>query len=256
MKEAATMSIGKLKLAGALVVCGLVGTSVSLAQGTAPKSASAQAEPGVLLHLGVTAGKVADGKVSDATGKISGAVVQGNPVRTTIGPGEGYQFDGAKDWLLLAEDFKSVKSALPVRDFTVTTWVNLQKTTQYGSIIGTSQDNGNSEAGWMLGYSEDTFYLALASKGADDGDGKLTFLRGKTNYEAGRLYHVVATYDGQRMRLYVNGVLDGESAEQSGAILWPQEAPMTRDASCRRSRDSRPPLGSARAEQRAAGTAP
>ncbi|MGC6489218.1 MAG: metallophosphoesterase, partial [Planctomycetota bacterium] len=88
------------------------------------------------------------------------------------------------------------------------------------------QDNGNAEAGWVLGYDEQHFTFGLASQGADDGDGRMTYLKGKTRYDEGRYYHVCATYDGAVMRLYVNGALDAEARDQSGPILYPAHAPL------------------------------
>jgi len=66
----------------------------------------------------------------------------------------------------------------------------------------------------------------LASEGANDGDGKMTYLRGKSKYELGKWYHVAAVYDGAQLRLYVNGELDATSDQQSGDILYPREAPV------------------------------
>ena len=39
-------------------------------------------------------------------------------------------------------------------------------------------------------------------------------------YKKGVWYHVVGTYDGELMRLYQNGELVAESAEQTGPILY------------------------------------
>ena len=35
----------------------------------------------------------------------------------------------------------------------------------------------------------------------------MTYMRGKTQYEEGRFHHVVCTYDGKTMALYVDGKL-------------------------------------------------
>ena len=102
----------------------------------------------------------------------------------------------------------------------------MYKRQEWGGILGVIQDNGGAEKGWVLGYNEHHFTFALASDGADDGDGLMTYLAGKTRYDEGRFYHVCATYDGAVMRLYVNGKLDGESKAQSGTILYPDHAPL------------------------------
>ncbi len=189
---------------------------------------------------------------TDGTGKVSGAVV-GNPMKTTIGPANGYAFDGMGDWLVLSPDISRSRAGLPVRDFTASAWVNLRKTTQYGGIVGAIQDNGGFEKGWQLGYSDDVFTFALATTGADDGDGLMTYLRGTTAIEPGRWYHVAATYDGSAMRLFVNGVQEGESRQQSGEILYPAQTPYT--AACYMDDNEKFPMAGALAEVKVLGRA-
>ncbi|MFN9877099.1 MAG: LamG domain-containing protein, partial [Planctomycetota bacterium] len=108
---------------------------------------------------------------------------------------------------------------LPTKDFTVSAWVVIDQPEEWGGFAGVIQDNGDAESGWILGYNQDVFTFSLATKGANDGDGKMTYLNGKTKFEPGKFYHVVGVYDGQQMQLYVNGQLDGESTEQTGEVL-------------------------------------
>ena len=91
--------------------------------------------------------------------------------------------------------------------------MSINTTTRWGGIIGTIQDNGDAEQGWLLGYDEDSFTFALASDGSDDGNGRLTYLDGTTPIETGRWYHVAGIYDGTTMRLYVNGLLQNVGTE-------------------------------------------
>ncbi len=139
--------------------------------------------------------------------------------------GDSVLLNGRSAGCEVTTDLNSIKKYLPTKDLTVSAWVSIKERKQYGGIVGTLQDNGDSEKGWLLGYDEDVFAFALASKGADDGDGKMTYLRGKTKYETDKLYHVVAVYDGSEMQLYVNGQLDGSTTEQNGEILYPETAP-------------------------------
>jgi len=140
--------------------------------------------------------------------------------------GGGMLFDGKSNCIVLADDFAKSQQKLPKKHMTATAWVAVNTPVQWGGVIGCVQDNGDAEAGWVLGYDQHHFTFGLASKGADDGDGKITYLAGKTRYELGRYYHVCGTYDGKVQRIYVNGRLDGESKVQSGALLYAKSAPL------------------------------
>lgn len=127
---------------------------------------------------------------------------------------------------VVSDDHRSIQDVLPKSELTVAAWVAIDKPERWGGIISAISDDGNKESGWLLGYNEKTFMFGLASQGADDGDGMLTYLRGKTPWEAGKMYFVVATYDGTTMALYVNGQLDATSIEQQGEILYPESTPV------------------------------
>lgn len=150
----------------------------------------------------------------------------GTPTLQQDARGESMYFDG-KSALVVADSLADLRKTLPRQHVTLATWVSIETPQQWGGVFSLFQDNGNAEQGVVLGYDEQVFLFGLASAGADDGDGKMTYLRGKTKYELGRLYHVVAVYDGEAMQLYVNGQLEATSKEQHGAILWPAEASLT-----------------------------
>lgn len=105
-------------------------------------------DPGLVFRWSPADAKITGTTGADATGKVTVKVV-GRPGRSTIGPGEGTTFDGA--CLLLSEDIATDRTALPTREFTVSAWVNLAETLEYGGIIGAVQDNGPAEKGWLLG---------------------------------------------------------------------------------------------------------
>lgn len=121
----------------------------------------------------------------------------------------------------VSENAEELIEGLPVKDMTVSAWVAIENPAKWGGLIGIISDDGNAESGWLLGYRENRFTFALASKGADDGDGRLTYLDSVTEWTPGKLYHVVGVYDGVEMSLYVNGKLESASKDQSGAILYP-----------------------------------
>lgn len=177
-------------------------------------------EDRLLLHFATGTHPIEDGRWLDLT-HTAAAEVKGSPVFESIGPAQGLRLDGRNDWLLVAPDRESASPLLPAREFSVTAWVLLDDTRADGGLAGFVQDNGDFEKGWVLGYDKQAFTFRLASTGADDGDGKLTTLRARSTIETGRWRHVAATYDGTTMRLYVNGNPEGESAAQSGDILYP-----------------------------------
>ncbi|MBA4030939.1 MAG: metallophosphoesterase [Planctomyces sp.] len=149
----------------------------------------------------------------------------GAPRPITIGPAEGLLLDGAKDYLVIAENVAAAGKLLPKREMTVSAWVNLNATGPWGAIAGCLEDTGDYEKGWLLGYENGKFSFALASQGSDDGNGRMTYLTAKDPIELGRWYHIAGTYDGQMMKLYVNGQLAGESKAQSGDILYEPKSP-------------------------------
>ncbi|MGY8768494.1 MAG: metallophosphoesterase [Pirellulales bacterium] len=166
--------------------------------------------------------------------------IDGQTLKATLGPdatitgnvkmvqdplGESLLLSGIGSVCTVVNYINADAKYLPKQAMTVAAWVSIDAPQEWGGIIGTIQDNGNVESGWVLGYNNDTFTFALASTGADDGDGLITYLAAKTKYELGRMYHVVGVYDGQEMQIFVNGKLEGSSDIQSGDILYPQQAP-------------------------------
>ncbi len=149
-------------------------------------------------------------------GKVVGAHAM-----LTDNDAEALFLKGGECGVVLAENFVDAKRFLPQESLTVSAWVSVDKPLPWGGLLGVIQDNGDSEFGWLLGYNESRFSFALRGK---QGPGKLTYLSGKTEYKPGRLYHLVAVYDGKTMQLYVDGKLDAESREQSGPVVYPDSS--------------------------------
>lgn len=147
-----------------------------------------------------------------------------NPREEKVGKMDCLRFGSPESILIAKQPWDQVRAILPEDQLTVSAWVSLDETQPYGGIVSAFQDNGNAETGWMLGYNQESFTFALASTGSDDGDGKMTYVSGKTPIERGKWYHVCGIFDGQTMQLWVNGILDGESDEQRGRILYPVKA--------------------------------
>jgi hypothetical protein len=161
-------------------------------------------------------------QVKSQSGPDLTAVV--NPVTEKVGKLNCVRLDGNENFFVAKQDWESVRAILPAKAITISAWVSIDTTLPNGGIVSAFQDNGNAETGWVLGYNEKSFTFALSSEGANDGDGVLTYLAGKTAIEAGKWYHLCAIYDESTMQLWVNGQLDAESTVQSGAILYPKKA--------------------------------
>ncbi|NIA15182.1 MAG: PQQ-binding-like beta-propeller repeat protein [Nitrospiraceae bacterium] len=162
---------------------------------------------------------VGRGRVKAAFGELDG-VITGKKRLQKHPP--ALRLDGTTNEVIAAEDIAGAN--LPTRGLTVEAWVSIDKPMARGGIVGAFQDNGGYEKGWVLGFRDSSFCFGLAAEESDDGDGVLTYVTSPTLFEPGRWYHVVGTYGGGEMRLYVNGELKGATKEQSGAVLYPEKA--------------------------------
>lgn len=141
------------------------------------------------------------------------------PSNTFLGSGTALDFDGNDDYVDLTANGGNKASAaslnLPTQDLTLEVWVNPRNYQTWRSMVGFLQDNGSTEAGWDLELRNGgKFGFTLASSG----NGNLTYMESTNTFSTDQWYHVAGTYDGTTMRLYVNGVLEGTSTAQSGAI--------------------------------------
>ena len=120
--------------------------------------------------------------------------------------------------ITLTDDIK--KAALPGKTISVEAWVMIDRSQPWGGIIGAVQDNGNYERGWVLGFRNRQFFFALASRTSK----RLTYLMARRSFQTGFWYHVVGTYDGNELRIYVDGRLRAKSTSQRGPIEYPPRA--------------------------------
>lgn len=148
----------------------------------------------------------------------------GSAISEKVGKLNCLRLDGNQSYFVAQDTWSKIVGTLPTDAITISAWVSVDSMLENGGIVSAFQDNGNAETGWVLGYNQKTFSFGLSTAGADDGDGKMTYLSGKTPIEPGKWYHLCAVYDGIAMQLWVNGQLDGESKEQHGKILYPNDA--------------------------------
>jgi predicted phosphodiesterase len=203
-------SIGRaIALAGTAL---LLGVSLYFTQ---PK-----AEPvGPVSHWVFTKGELRAGAIRDETGRLP-AQVTGEPV---FAQGGGLETRPLRTGVVLRDMVRAGDPVLPDQDVTLAAWMRLDQGHQFGGILGAVRWSGHTEQGFILGYNENVFTWCLS--GQETGSGKLSKLAGKTPFEIGRWFHVVGTYDGSSMKLYVNGKLDGVSNRESGKIRHAPQAP-------------------------------
>ncbi len=127
--------------------------------------------------------------------------------------------DGKTSRAVAAENVASV--ALPRKALTVEAWVKIDKPQKWGGLVSALQDNGSYERGFLLGFNNDRFCLAVASTGA----GKMTYLPAASSFATGVWYYVAGVYDGKKMQIFIDGKLSATSTAQSGDILYPPAAP-------------------------------
>ena len=85
---------------------------------------------------------------------------------------------------------------------------------KWGSITGQALDNGGTEQGWQLGYNTHVFQWRVGAVG-----GRF-FPQAESSTSIQGVRHVVGTYDGRMMKLYVDGVLQSTKAKR-GRIYYP-----------------------------------
>ena len=156
-------------------------------------------------------------KVNAVVGSVDAVVI--GDVRHSQAAPAALLLDGkARHQVELTSDIGAIR--LPERNISVEAWVQVDKSLEWGGICSLIQDNGNYERGWMLGYRNSNFCFGISS----DGKKRLTYLTSPQPFEMGFWYHVVGTYDGAEMNLYVDGKRKASSKVQSGNIAYPQAA--------------------------------
>ncbi len=93
-------------------------------------------------------------------------------------------------------------------------------TPEWSGLVGAVQDNGDFERGSLLGIHDRRFFFAVASEQRPS----LTYLESPTQLNYGKFYHIVGTFDGSNMRLYIDGILTAITSTQGGAVLFEQKS--------------------------------
>ncbi|MCW3464827.1 Ig-like domain-containing protein [Chitinophaga nivalis] len=165
-------------------------------------------------------GAIAIYKFSNNLNDASGNNYNGTATTGSV----GYQQDVVANQAgLFNNTFVTIKSGatsssiLPKKTLTAAYWVNIASSSSVETVVvnGSLQDN-QTEGGWGVGYQNSSMFFFL--QGANNTAG--FYLRGDQNIQNNTWYHVVATYDGTTMSLYLNGALYASTTTVSGDIVY------------------------------------
>jgi len=187
-----------------LLVLALCLAQVSLlsfeAEGT-----SASPDPGCVAHW----------RFDEGSGNIAHDETANNNDGTIYGAtwvywvsGKALSFDGINDYVEVPHN-----SSLNFDVFTWAAWIKVDDMSASRPIIGEKWDSGTWPH-WFVTV-ESTSKLSFLTMTSS----RLVRLFGDTVLSAGTWYHVAGTYDGSKMKIYVNGVEDENSASQSGTLI-------------------------------------
>jgi len=190
----------------------------------APHQANGQAAKPIPRHAwSLRPASFRNQQLAPGRGTLSGK--SAGPVKFSSQQPQALILDGKTNDIRLATftEQQPAKRVLPVKSITVETWIYVDRIQPWGSMVSAIQDNGSYERGWMLGIREDMFCFGMASTSKN----KITYLSNPQPFLPGNWYHVAGTYDGAKMKLFVDGRLRAESAAQKGDIAYPPTGPLT-----------------------------
>ena len=155
----------------------------------------------MVQHLEETSGTHYDSTSNDDDGIPHHGVAQN--VTGRINGADG--FDGSDDYLNVAES-SSLQITTP--GITIEAWVNITAfsgTHDGGDMYIVNKITSSNKKGY--GLLQDTYY-SRRKVGFYIGTGSANRLRSTTELTANNWYHLTGTYDGSKMRIYLNGELD------------------------------------------------
>lgn len=212
----------RLRLVVSLVLLVVWGMTAMWSQAQPAVGGDDHGGGGAIFSFGPKSSASPDGKtLTDPKSGVTARATRKVVVRAK-GPTDAIVLDGTDDWYVISENHLQSPGLLPRRELTISSWVMPEASQDWAAMLNCMQDDGSIEYGFVLGYTGEKFTFAVSTKGADDGDGALTYINAPEPFVPGRWYQVTGTYDGRTMTLYVNGKPVATSAAQSGEILYPR----------------------------------
>lgn len=142
--------------------------------------------------------------VYDISGYQNNGLAHGNAKQVNHGyAGKGFTFDGSGDYITIPDS-----SSLDIsQTITISTW--FKTTTTSGTQIIAAKST-STDVTWYVEIFASRIYFYLNAGGQSSHVSS-------TPISKNTLYHVVAVYNGSKLMIYINGVLD-ESYSKSGSI--------------------------------------
>lgn len=136
-------------------------------------------------------------------GTLTNGPTWSSSVSSTIGFTDPYSlsFNGVSDYVTVPDN-----SALSPSSITVSAWINSTGISAE-QVIASKFYNQTSIKGWEMEVYQSKLYFAINTNAV---------LQGSTTMTSNTWYHLVSTYDGNTIRVYVNGILDGSSSTAAG----------------------------------------
>ncbi|MGB2806274.1 MAG: LamG domain-containing protein [Sedimentisphaerales bacterium] len=143
-----------------------------------------------------------DGDANDSSGSGNHGTVNGEPNLVTGWIGGALQFDGIDDYI--RTDY-----ATDLPTWTVALWVNSPAAPKKAAPSGPVHRENNLQISWN--HSSADFSGAAGLRVADQ-----WYAASFSELEANQWYHLAATYDGENLKAYKNGVLITDNPDPSG----------------------------------------
>ena len=150
-----------------------------------------------------------NGKYFDLSGNANHATQSTADYQPAVNP-PGLEFDGVDDYV----DGGSDSSLNPVSEITIESWIKISEGVnpdyQY-FITKDSSDVWTSQVGYQLFYYVGTLRMRIHNSSSMQ-----SYNAGTISYNTWQ--HIAATYDGQNIKLYINGSIVGTSGSITGNI--------------------------------------
>jgi len=141
-----------------------------------------------------------DGDLTDSSGhKLHGKVVGDAEIVEDPQRGNVLSLDGNGDWIDCGND----KKFNITKEITISAWIKVNKFDKFCQAIVTKGDTA-----WRLQRGVRNDSTEFACQGADAERTQYGNLYGSASVNDGSWHHVVGTYDGNELSLYIDGKLD------------------------------------------------